>query len=83
MIEKLTTIQTKSNSTLVKLSDFMNNTFLVQDKVVTSLKDGQEALNDKMDKISTQVQSQMRSMAGLLADFKTTMIGMVWGKYDT
>ena len=59
MMEKLTTIQTKSDITLTELSDFTKTTFLIQDKVITSLKEGHEALDNKIDKIADQVQSQM------------------------
>lgn len=75
MVNKLKITQSKSDATLAELSTFMKSTFTVQDRVIMSLKERQEALDKKMDKISNQVQTQIQLMTSLLTEFKTRMIG--------
>ena len=76
MVNRLEIVQSKSNAILAEFLIFINSTFTVQDRVITSLKEGKEALDEKMDKISDQVQTQMQLMTSLLTEFKTTMIGV-------
>lgn len=40
IMDRLTTMQAKSNTTLTELSSFMKGTFTVQDKVIQSLQEG-------------------------------------------
>ena len=68
-------MQSKSDATLAELSTFIKSTFTVQDRVITSLKEEQEALDEKMDNILDQVQTQMQLMTNLLTEFKTTLVG--------
>lgn len=58
-INKLSTIQ-KGTTTLVgELTTRVKETFIFQDKVITSLKESQEAMYEKLTTISVQVANQM------------------------
>jgi len=53
----------------------MKSTFTGQDKVINSLREGQVALDKKMDKMTNQGEQQMIFMTDLLTEFKMTMMG--------
>jgi hypothetical protein len=58
------------------LSTFMKNTFQAQDKVIVSLKTGQDALDHKMGVLATEFGSQMNSVTTLIQDLKQDIIWM-------
>ena len=59
----------------------MKGTFIVQDRVIKSLKEGQDALDRKIYKISSQGEEQIKFMTNLLTDFKQTMMGATGAHY--
>ena len=75
--KELKAFKASSDDTIGKLSSFMKDTFTVQDKVITSLKHGQEALDKKMDAIAVDVLTQMSALNSALVDFKATMVDLV------
>ena len=70
---KLQNFQTKSDTSLGELAHFMKPTFIVQDKVISSLKQGKEITYDKLTTISSQVTIQMQVMNAVITEVHTNM----------
>ena len=75
--KELKAFRASSDKTIGKLSSFMKDTFTVQDKVITNLKHGQDALDKKMDAIVVDVSTQMSALNNTLVDFKATMVDLL------
>mmetsp|Transcript_62 Transcript_62/g.67 ORF Transcript_62/g.67 Transcript_62/m.67 type:complete len:107 (-) Transcript_62:18-338(-) len=58
----------------------MKTSFIVQDKVISSLKEGQDAMDVKLINISNQVTTQMHVMNNVMAQVQSMMIGLVGRK---
>lgn len=67
-MEQLTQIQTKSDSSLGGLLNFMKSTFIVQYTFVWSLNERQEAMD------------VLQAMNAVMADVKLIILGLVNGK---
>ena len=59
-----------------ELSTFVKNTFQAQDKVIVSLKTGQDALDHKMGVLAKEFGSQMSGVTTLILDLKQEIIRM-------
>ena len=58
------------------LSNFVKSTFQAQDKVIVSLKAGQDAIDDKMSVLANEFGTQMSGVTTLITDLKREIIRM-------
>ena len=58
------------------LSAFVKSTFQAQDKVIVSLKAGQDALDDKMSVLANEFGTQISGVMNLISELKKEIIRM-------
>jgi len=75
--DKIATLQ-KSTYTLTRdLTKFIKGTLTVQDSVITSLKRGQESMDNRMTTVTNTVQQQMDEMHLSLVNLQKTLLHVV------
>ena len=76
-MEKISTVQKSTDTSIGTLTDFIKSSLTTQDKVISSLKTGQESMDRRMTTVTDNVQKQMDTMNTSMLNLQKTMLRIV------
>ena len=76
-MNKISTVQKPTDTSISDLTNVIKGAFTTQDKAITSLKDGQVSMDNRMATVTDNAQSQMDTMNQLLSTLHQTLLQLV------
>lgn len=76
-LDKISSLQKSADTSIGTLSTFIKGTLASQDAVITSLKNGQESMDNRMTTVTDNFKKQMDAMYQSLVNLQHTLLSLV------